>query len=75
VCRLSKAACQHHRENGSWPKLDLLLSEDQTLPALDHWQGPFVLEVTGNEMTIASAGPDRLFGTEDDVAAPPVSPD
>jgi len=72
---LSKAACQHHRECGSWPKLDQLLSEDLALPARDRWQGPFVLAVTGDAMTITCAGPDRLFGTEDDITTPPVSPD
>ncbi len=75
MSRLSKAACQHRRENGSWPQLEVLLSEDETLPAVDRWPGPFVLELTGDAMTIACAGPDRVFGTEDDVATPPISPD
>jgi len=37
----------------------------------DPWGTPCRLEWRGDELTVRSAGPDRAFGTGDDVAYPP----
>jgi len=71
---LSKAACSHYRDHGSWPELEVLHAADKRLPRRDRWQGDFVLRVEDGAVVISCAGPDQVFETDDDVVTPPVSP-
>jgi hypothetical protein len=36
----------------------------------DSWGTPFVIACNGEDVTVRSAGPDRHFGTADDIRAP-----
>jgi general secretion pathway protein G len=50
------------------------LIESQSLehgsPTQDPWGGDWQIRCTDNQVTVASAGPDRKLGTEDDIRVP-----
>ena len=37
--------------------------------SLDLWQSPYQIEMMGNRVIVKSAGPDRVFGSADDIAS------
>lgn len=45
------------------------------MPAADRWQGEFRFEIVDDVLTVSCAGPDGVFGNDDDVVCPPISPD
>ena len=56
---------QHRALRGGWPRdwADLRRS------GKDPWGGAYAFETDGEEATVASAGPDGEFGTDDDLAS------
>ena len=67
VKRLGDVAADYHARHGQWPESlsDLMPREEAILP--DPWGSPFRCQVRQNVCTVSSAGPDRVFGTEDDI--------
>jgi general secretion pathway protein G len=74
--QLRTAAQTHfisHPEESECPLPDKM-QEDRELDAAmslrDPWGTPYRLECPSDEIVASSAGPDRSFGTEDDIRAP-----
>ena len=49
------------------PKHPALVWESHDKPMVDPWGTRFSIEINGEMVIIRSAGPDRLFGTTDDI--------
>jgi len=55
---------------GGCPNIDDLIEGaylDEDKSTTDAWEGEFDIECAGTRITVTSAGPDKQFGTEDDI--------
>jgi general secretion pathway protein G len=56
------------------PELEQLVSDgvlDKDSPHMDPWKNPWKITCADQDVTISSAGPDRMSGTGDDIRVPP----
>lgn len=75
VRRLGYAAGDFRRARGRWPTHAELRAVDPNLPRRDRWRHEFRFETQADRLIVSCAGVDGLFGTCDDVACHPISPD
>ena len=65
------AILQYQVDNGQIPQgkvMDVLLKAGiRSIPSIDPWGGKVRYDGEGNSYTLSSAGPDRQWGTQDDV--------
>lgn len=65
------AITQYQVDNGQIPQgegMEVLLKAGiRSIPSVDPWGGKVRYEGRGNNYTLSSAGPDRRWGTQDDV--------
>ena len=69
------AAGFYRRQHGRWPEVAELLAGNASLPKRDRWRNEFRFETGGRGLIVSCAGIDGRFGTCDDVASDPISPD
>ena len=74
VRRIAYAASFFHKDLERWPSLAELRTADETLPRRDRWRNEFHIETGDDGVVVSCAGPDGQFGTCDDVASHPVTP-
>jgi hypothetical protein len=68
VNQLREAVLLFRKDNQRWPAgIDALIPRYMNEQPKDRWGRPFYLENRGGAMAVASAGPDGVFGTADDV--------
>jgi general secretion pathway protein G len=77
ACNRLRTAVQahfiNHPEESDCPtpaKMQEAHELDAAMSLRDPWGTPYALECQSDELVAISAGPDRAFGTEDDVRAP-----
>jgi hypothetical protein len=64
-----------HPDERCPPSVEALRSEkflDSAFMARDQWGNPFVIECSGDDIVVSTAGPDRTPGTQDDIVVPPL---
>ena len=65
VHRVHERVEQVHKETGAWPKSLDDLQGFKVIP--DAWGTPLRYQVDGDAIDLRSAGPDKLFDTDDDI--------
>lgn len=58
----------------SCPELEQLVTDgvlDKDSPRTDPWKNPWKIQCSEQDVTVSSAGPDRMTGTGDDIRVPP----
>jgi len=73
VIRTAIQQWQAMNNSSGCPTIEQLVADkqlDTEWPTRDPWAQPYRLQCTAGEVTVSSAGPDRRFGTNDDIIVP-----